>query len=68
MTAENIAVMVLDNLTWIAGFQLLLVVAVIIGLYIAVKKIDDLRQEVWYLEDQMNAMQTYTYTSKDCWK
>lgn len=68
MTAENIAVMVLDNLTWITGFQLLLVVAVIIGLYIAVKKIDDLRQEVWYLEDQMNAMQTYTYTSKDCWK
>lgn len=68
MTAENIAVMVLDNLTWIAGFQLLLVVAVIIGLYIAVKKIDDLRQEVWYLDDQVNAMQTYIYTSKDCWK
>lgn len=68
MTAENIAVMVLDNLTWIAGFQLLLVVAVIVGLYIAVKKIDDLRHEVWYLEDQMNVMQTYTYTSKDCWK
>lgn len=68
MTAENIAVMVLDNLTWIAGFQLLLVVAVITGLYIAVKKIDDLRQEVWYLDDQVNAMQTYTYTSKDCWK
>ena len=68
MTAENMAAIVLDNLTWIAGFQLLLVIVVIAGLYFAVRKINDLRHEIWYLEDQMSIVQTYIHTPKDCWK
>ena len=43
-------------------------IAVVAGLYFAVRKIDDLRHEIWYLEDQMSIVQTHIHTPKDCWK